>query len=170
MNDKDKEAFKEWGKDQDGDEPLCAGGAYEAWQAACKYKQKEIDELINASKLEFDKWYIDGMRKSFFEEKRAYDLYYNYTKDVCTYRNLAAVKEKNDALNLANSYKLLLEKLQVENAKLRECIEFYAQPWERGELDGELLVRKSGSYDLFTEVHYKARQVLKELENNKGEI
>lgn len=57
------------------------------------------------------------------------------------------------------------EKLQAENTKLRECVEFYAQPWERGELDGELLVRKSESYDLFTEVHYKAKQCLKELED-----
>lgn len=74
-------------------------------------------------------------------------------------------KEKNDALNLADSYKLLLEQLQAENAKLRECVEFYAMPWEQGTLDGKLLVRKVGSYDNFVEVHNIARQVLKELEN-----
>lgn len=55
-------------------------------------------------------------------------------------------------------------KIEAENAKLRECVEFYAEPWERGELDGELLVRKLESYDSFVEVHYKARQVLKELD------
>ena len=63
------------------------------------------------------------------------------------------------------TYIEIANRLQAENAKLRECVEFYAQPWERGELDGELLVRKSESYDLFTEVHYKAKQCLKELEN-----
>jgi hypothetical protein len=43
MNEQDKKAFEEWGSDQDGDRPMLEGAAYETWQAACEYKQKEID-------------------------------------------------------------------------------------------------------------------------------
>ena len=50
MNDKDKEAFKIWGTDQDGDEPLYEGAAYEAWQAACEYKDNEFSETMVAIK------------------------------------------------------------------------------------------------------------------------
>lgn len=43
MNDKDKEAFEKWFSTWNRAEfpSLCK----EAWQAACDYKQKEIDEL-----------------------------------------------------------------------------------------------------------------------------
>ena len=62
MNDKDKEAFKVWGADQDGDKPLLEGSAYEAWQAACEYKQKEIDDLKEQIKniwKEAEEFYLD---------------------------------------------------------------------------------------------------------------
>ena len=72
MNDKDKEAFEKWFKTWNRAEfpSLCM----ETWQAACEYKQKEIDD--------------------------------KYTEDI-TY-----LDEK-------------IKKLQAENAKLRECVEFY---------------------------------------------
>ena len=45
MNDKDKEAFSVWGVDQDGNKPLLEGSAYEAWQAACEYKDSDKELL-----------------------------------------------------------------------------------------------------------------------------
>ena len=50
MNDKDKKAFGKWFENnwQDSDDKDVFT---QAWQAACLYKQKEIDEL----KLEYDK-------------------------------------------------------------------------------------------------------------------
>jgi len=53
--------------------------------------------------------------------------------------------------------------LEAENKKLREALDFYAEPWERGEWEGDLLVRKIGSYDQFIEVHSIAREALKEV-------
>lgn len=41
MSDKDKEAFEKWYKDNN----WMKGDLKEAWQAACEYKQKEIDML-----------------------------------------------------------------------------------------------------------------------------
>jgi len=41
MNDKDKEAFEKWFAQN----PVNKLEAEEAWQAACEYKQKEIDAL-----------------------------------------------------------------------------------------------------------------------------
>lgn len=124
MNDKDKEAYEKYLVENNVNQRQIWNelSLDEIWQAACEYKQKEIDEL---------------------EKEKDY---------LCK-------KMENMREIYKNS-----EKLQVENSKLRECVEFYAQPWERGELDGELLVRKSESYDHFTEVHYKARQCLKELD------
>ena len=61
----------------------------------------------------------------------------------------------------------IAEKMQAENKKLREALEFYSEPWERGELDDELLVRKIGSYDNFREVHSIAKEALKEVEDTK---
>lgn len=137
MNDKDKEAFEEWYKINFSELVKEAGLAkmqndfIKAWQAACEYKQKEIDELEESLATRLAKSYIAG-------------------------KDLSKIIQKN----LTNE----VEKLQAENTKLRECLKFYAEPWERGELDGELLVRKLESYDSFIEVHYKARQCLKELE------
>lgn len=140
MNDKDKEAFEKWWmegfkgmSDMEVIKYVNVGKqtSLHGWQAACEYKQKEIDELEESLATRLAKSYIAG-------------------------KDLSKIIQKN----LTNEVK----KLQAENAKLRECLKFYAEPWERGELDGELLVRKLESYDSFVEVHYKARQVLKELE------
>ena len=50
MNDKDKKAFGKWFENnwQDSDDKDVFT---QAWQSACEYKQKEIDDL----KLEYDK-------------------------------------------------------------------------------------------------------------------
>jgi hypothetical protein len=45
MNDKDKEAFIAWYKNKESEFDNCK----EAWQAACEYKQKEINELKNVT-------------------------------------------------------------------------------------------------------------------------
>ena len=103
MNDKDKEALKEWKRTNSRYE---ARSSYEketldfCWQAACEYKQKEIDK---------DKILILE-------------------------------------LSVENAYYFdLIAKLQAENTKLRECIEWIGDMPEVGEASGY------------------ARQVLKEL-------
>lgn len=55
----------------------------------------------------------------------------------------------------------LIKDLRDENARYREALEFYAEAWERGDYNGDLLVRKIGSYDAFEEVHERAREALK---------
>lgn len=64
-----------------------------------------------------------------------------------------SLAEKNDEIKM----------LQCKLAKAREALEFYAEPWERGTYDGDLLVRKIGTYDAFEEVHHRAREALKEI-------
>lgn len=54
-----------------------------------------------------------------------------------------------------------IEKLESENARYREALGFYAEAWELGDYNGDLLVRKIGSYDAFEEVHERAREALK---------
>lgn len=63
MNDKDKEAFEKWLEarlDVSFEGELFPkyieyhSERYEAWQAACEYKQKEIDELLKQLKHEHD--------------------------------------------------------------------------------------------------------------------
>lgn len=87
MNDKDKEAFEKWMESEDRHDGVFGNNnnftrdewvADKAWQAACEYKQKEIDELIKQLKHEHD------------------------------------------------LYKKHLKVYEDENAKLRECVEFYA--------------------------------------------
>lgn len=90
MNDKDKEAFEKWWHDRydehvqfrdwQGCDLLHEGkdDNKDGWQAACEYKQKEIDELLKQLKHEHD------------------------------------------------LYKKHLKVYEDENAKLRECVEFYA--------------------------------------------
>lgn len=60
MNDKDKEAFEKWAEENGHTETrvrltelvtVYSELSREAWQAACEFKEKEIDEL----KLEYDK-------------------------------------------------------------------------------------------------------------------
>lgn len=78
MNDKDKEAFNSWWKENMVDPNWLttdhASDVFNSWQAACDYKQKEIDELKDGSYWQSD-----------------------------------------------------IERLEAENAKLKECVEFYAR-------------------------------------------
>jgi hypothetical protein len=145
MDDKDKEAFEKWWDEIRLRGQSTFGIVAITWQAACEYKQKEIDELLKQLKHEND-------------------LYKKHLK-VYEDENAKLIEQDQIISQEIKTYIHIADRLKGENAKLRECVEFYAQPWERGELDGELLVRKSESYDLFTEVHYKAKQCLKELED-----
>lgn len=96
--------------------------AREAWQAACEYKQKEIDELNKA--VEF----FASENTHYFES---------------------------------------LEKLQAENAKLIECVKFYADK------EGQAWAACQGTDTKDTCCHMvaessggkRARQVLKELKD-----
>lgn len=59
MNDKDKEAFNQWfellGETHlERVVKLNRGASSKAWQDACEYKQKEIDELLKQLKHEHD--------------------------------------------------------------------------------------------------------------------
>ena len=76
MNDKDKEEFIAWYKNKESEFDNCK----EAWQAACEYKDKEINDD---------------------EELLRYHM------------NSIGYRE--------------LKKLQAENKKLREALEFYAK-------------------------------------------
>jgi hypothetical protein len=53
-----------------------------------------------------------------------------------------------------------IKQLEQKLAIAVEALEFYSQPWEIGYLDGETLVRKWESYDLFEEVHQRAAKAL----------
>lgn len=84
MNDKDKEAFKEWGADQDGDSPLLKGAAYEAWQAACEYKDKS---LINGTRMKQMNEEIERLKAENEKLRKCVDWYadfnsYGTTKNV----------------------------------------------------------------------------------------
>ena len=115
MNDKDKEAFEKWWmegfkgmSDMDVIKYKDSGKqtSLHGWQAACEYKQNEIDELKNVT-------------------------YWQVEQDGKVTRHISIAE---------------IEKLQAENAKLRECVEWYAYRKEWQENDN-------------------ARQVLKELED-----
>lgn len=131
MKSEDKEAFEKWyskktsevlWEDFNGDEIVI-----KAWQAACRYKQKEID----ARKSELD-----------------------YAARILT-------DVQADKLEMRGT----IQKLQAENAKLRECVGFYADKdnWIKPYIPktehylAKYKYHKTGSK--------RARQVLKELDN-----
>lgn len=89
MNDKDKEAFEEWFLNYPSWRATMSRqeSCQKAWQAACDYKQKEIDELEESLAVRLAKSYIAG-------------------------KDLSKIIQKN----LTNE----IEKLQAENAKLKE--------------------------------------------------
>jgi hypothetical protein len=128
MNDKDKEEFDKWYSEEyaeilwshsTGDEVVVI-----TWQAACEYKQKEVDELKNITS-----WTVE--------------------QDGKVTRHLSICD---------------IEKLQAENKKLREALEFYAVNGlamvEVGMRIDERLTKEfyiNGSY---------AREALKEITTN----
>lgn len=144
MNDKDKEAYEMWVCDEDILEMLMRASEKvkavtnmaercsllskfwekEAWQAACEYKQKEIDEL---------------------EKEKDY---------LC---------QKME--NMRSIYKDS-EKLQAENAKLREAVEVLKIVSQFSDHDAEVLGLPDGEASTeSSKLIKRARQVLKELEN-----
>jgi hypothetical protein len=46
MNDKDKEAFRLWAGEEEGESLLYDGAAFHTWQAACEYMQAELAHHI----------------------------------------------------------------------------------------------------------------------------
>ena len=114
MNDKNKEAFECWLENNTTTQEEIE--AYEAmsekdrvmfcmkytWQAACEYKQKEIDDIL-------------GQLKScifVYEEK--------------VNRLIAENEKLRDNILLLQEKTLVLGELEAENKKLRECVEYYA--------------------------------------------
>lgn len=85
MNDKDLDAFNEWRNSTSTRLDI-----HDAWQAACEYKQKEIDELEESLATRLAKMYIAG-------------------------KDLSKIIQNN----LINE----VQKLQAENAKLRQALE-----------------------------------------------
>jgi len=82
MNDKDKEAFNSWLSprdyhfDMDGDCWLnleivsIFSEMEEAWQAACEYKQKEIDDLkIKLNVCKNDYWFMINLIERYSTDK-----------------------------------------------------------------------------------------------------
>ena len=162
MNEKDKEAFVKWyskeaseilWEDFNGDEIVI-----KSWKYACDYKQKEIDEL------EKDKDYLckkmENMR----------DIYKEFLKNE--------VKQTSHGISVTKYNKELVrrefEKLQAENAKLRECVEFYAnrRSWKSNGMPSgggnkiaiQIIKEDHETPALSTYGGKRARQVLKELD------
>ena len=151
MNDKDKEAFEKWWmegfkgmSDMEVIKYVNVGKqtSLHGWQAACEYKQKEIDELEESLATRFAKSYVAG-------------------------KDLSKIIQKN----LTNE----VEKLQAENAKLRECVEFYADKlnwYDNTQINGsdQKAIFKDAEDCLIKSINKhiiiggkRARQVLKEL-------
>lgn len=134
MNNKDKEAFDSWWKENMVDPNWLttdhASDVFDSWQAACDHKQKEISEL--ESKI----IKIDHAHGRYME--------------LC--------KIQSDDLDNAGNELFLQEgkikELQAENAKLRECVEFYA------DLNDEVYMYDSRGIST-------ARQCLKDLDKNE---
>lgn len=126
MNEKDKEAFEKWWRENmpnpdwlssDHSTDVC-----KAWEAACEFKQREIDEL----------------------------------EETALKQN-----QENDLLWSSN------KKLQAENAKLKECVKFYADYRNHGfPGDAEISDYEKDKLSFFKQGK-RARQVLKELDSNQ---
>lgn len=66
MNDKDKEAFEKWYTNKESEFDNCK----EAWQAACDYKQKEIDELkTKLTVCKNDYWFMINLIEKYSSNK-----------------------------------------------------------------------------------------------------
>jgi hypothetical protein len=115
MTDKDKEAFDKWELDYFGQNDNCPHYMLHiknTWQAACEYKNKE--QFIEGSIHE------SGGIKREMTWKESSDMMENM------YQNSIA--------RLDREYKRI-RKLQAENKKLREALEFYAKT-ESWDADG----------------------------------
>jgi hypothetical protein len=149
MNDKDLEAFECWQKEiiQElkfnnaiGDNKH-KGSLEFAWKAACKYKQKEIEDLYKHLKHE-------------------HDLYRKHLKvyedEILEYKE-AARSEAGE-----------VNRLQAENKKLREALEFYADNYNWNFSctiwDGDWQRLNSIHSENFLVGGKRAREALKEVE------
>lgn len=141
MNDKDKEEYDKWLESQNwhydsfdneyyqnGLKVSIYGETEEAWQSACEYKQKEIDELKTQDQI--------------------------IAKEIKTY------------MTIAENLRTVVKINQAENAKLRECVDWYAD--EANQIAPVYDPTGKPGAD-FTQPYRmdsgkRARQVLKELE------
>jgi len=146
MNDKDKKAFEEWFLGLDNAHIISAmklnRGWFEAWQAACEYKQKEVDFLkdrneTNISKVTCVNQVNDGLHILLKEAE-------------------AELFEWKEA---AKSEANIVNELQAENKKLREALEKITT-----------IRRKDGNDNDYegSEV-YIAREALKEVDKNNND-
>jgi hypothetical protein len=111
MNDKDKEAFEKWGSDEDGDKPLLEGSAYEAWQAAVEYKDKELMEWKKAARSEAQMLNEERERSKILVEALTYIAFYDEPNaDKEDYWN--ELKPNKFATTMANDTQIAREALE----------------------------------------------------------
>lgn len=124
--------------------------------------------MNNKDEKAFEDWYGDKPKNYaslYLQNKKAWQAACEYKKETlleCIHNYYSLMEELKEYKEAARSEAEEVNRLQAENKKLREALEFYAESWERGEWEGELLVRKLGSYNKFVEVHSIAREALKE--------
>lgn len=237
MNDKDREAFEKWMKNEDRHDGVFGNNnnftrdewvADKAWQAACEYKQKEIQDIIsfqNAEIIELNKKvsdqddeyikdvnYLDAkirklqaeneeLKKQIYVEGSIHkqgdiqrEMTWKESSDMMerivesrTRRLEESIKsvtklkaELREYKEAASSEAAFVDELQAENAKLRECVEFYADrfSWTESEHptheyyagsirnDDSLVEYTEADGDVFKDFcgGKRARKVLKELE------
>lgn len=108
MNDKDKEAFENWWRENKIPENIF-DYVVKSWQAACEYKEKEqyIEGSIHES----------GGVKREMTWKESSDMF-----ERMYMNSLAQLKKEHERIR----------EFQAENKKLREALEFYAdyQNWK----------------------------------------
>ena len=108
MNDKDKEAFEKWCNlnvyVHTFDEFI-----YEGWQASCEYKDKEIESCKRYKDL-----LVEQLESCSKENENWQKLYNEVNDELKEWRE--AARSEADEVN----------RLQAENKKLREALEFYA--------------------------------------------
>lgn len=152
----DKEAFEKWFAQN----PVNKFEAEEAWQAACEYKQKDIDELRD--RLHHEVEMIDGAAKDHIAKLQAEN---ERLKEVISYLPKVPTQPYEKKLSQR------IQKLEAENQKLKECvgflhlIDYQANIVEEAEDFFTMGDRVHSSYFENESLIKRARQVLKELED-----
>jgi hypothetical protein len=133
MNDKDKIAFHEWfdGVQLQSESPL-----FEAWQAACEYKQREIEDVISFQNTEIihltkkiddqdneysrDVGYLDEKIRKIQAEKESYKIAYKSNQEAALMS--AILSDKNRCLEAENNKirKALALILEVKDYHVKE--------------------------------------------------
>lgn len=170
MNEKDKKAFEKWWDEIRLRGQSTFGIVAITWQAACEYKQKEIDDLEESLVVRLSKSYIAGKDLSKIIQK-------NLTNEIEKLQTENAKLRENINGTRVKQMNERIEELLIENAKLRECVEFYAETgnWTRSLLESSTLreindsdvswTDTGGTYGEILSGGKRARQCLKELEN-----